>query len=148
MKSSYSTLIKQSRALFKDKKDLIANMANLSALLFENLKKINWVGFYRLISNQLVLGPFQGKPACIRIAIGDGVCGICVEKKTTIIVPNVHEFKGHIFCDSASNSEIVVPLFKNDQVIGVLDIDSLIYDRFNIDDKIGLETIAKLLTEN
>lgn len=148
MKSSYSTLIKQSHALFKDEKDLIANMANLSALLFEKLIKVNWVGFYRLISNQLVLGPFQGKPACIRIAIGDGVCGICVEKKTTIIVPNVHEFKGHIFCDSASNSEIVVPLFKNDQVIGVLDIDSLIYDRFNIDDKIGLETIAKLLTEN
>jgi GAF domain-containing protein len=148
MNNFYSDLTKQVLSIIKDEKDLIANMANISALLFEKLSNINWVGFYRLIDNQLVIGPFQGKTTCIRIAIGKGVCGTCVEKKETIIVDNVHNFKGHITCDSESKSEIVIPLFNKTEIIGVLDIDSPIYNCFNVDDKVGLENIAKILTEN
>jgi GAF domain-containing protein len=148
MNNFYSVLSKQVLSLIKDENDIIANMANISALLFENLSDINWVGFYRLIDNQLVIGPFQGKTACNRIAIGKGACGTCIEIKETIIVDDVHDFKGHIICDSDSKSEIVLPLFNKTEIIGVLDIDSPIYNRFNVDDKIGLENIAKILTEN
>jgi GAF domain-containing protein len=148
MNNFYSDLSKQVLSLINDEKDIIANMANISALLFENLPNINWIGFYRLIDDQLVIGPFQGKTACNRITIGKGACGTCVEIKETIIVDNVHKFKGHIICDSDSKSEIVVPLFNKTEIIGVLDIDSQIYNRFNNEDKIGLENIAKILTEN
>ncbi len=148
MNNFYSDLSKQVLSIIKDEKDLIANMANISALLFEKLSNINWVGFYRLIDNQLVIGPFQGKTACIRIAIGKGVCGTSVALKETIIVDNIHNFEGPITCDSDSKSEIVIPLFNKTEIIGVLDIDSPIYNRFDNEDKIGLENIAKILTEN
>ncbi|MEE9573395.1 MAG: GAF domain-containing protein [Candidatus Neomarinimicrobiota bacterium] len=148
MNNFYSDLSKQVHSLINDEKNIIANMANISALLFENISNINWVGFYRLIDNQLVIGPFQGKTVCIRIAIGKGVCGTCVKIKETIIVDNVHNFKGHITCDSESKSEIVIPLFNKTEIIGVLDIDSPIYNRFDNEDKIGLENIVKILTEN
>jgi GAF domain-containing protein len=148
MNNFYSDLTKQVLSIIKDEKDLIANMANISAILFEKLSNINWVGFYRLIDNQLVIGPFQGKTVCIRIAIGKGICGTSVALKETIIVDNVHNFEGHITCDSDSKSEIVIPLFNKTEIIGVLDIDSPIYNRFDNEDKIGLENIAKILTEN
>ncbi|MEE8341889.1 MAG: GAF domain-containing protein [Candidatus Neomarinimicrobiota bacterium] len=121
-------------------------MANISAFLFESLPDINWVGFYRLIDNELVIGPYQGKVACNRIAIGKGACGSCVEKKETMIIDNVYDFKGHIVCDIDSKSEIAIPLFNQIDIIGVLDIDSPIYNRFDIEDKIGLEAISTLIT--
>jgi GAF domain-containing protein len=148
MNNFYSDLSKQVLSIIKDEKDLIANMANISALLFEKLSNINWVGFYRLIDNQLVIGPFQGKTACNRIAIGKGACGTCIEIKETIIVDDVHDFKGHIICDSDSKSEIVLPLFNKTEIIGILDIDSPIYNRFDNEDKIGLEAISSLLTND
>ena len=122
-----------------------ANLANASALLWQHLEDINWAGFYLLEGNTLVLGPFGGKPACIEIPIGRGVCGSAAAEKRTLLVPNVHEFPGHIACDSASNSEIVVPLFRDSEVIGVLDIDSPRYSRFDEHDRIGLEEFAKII---
>ena len=123
----------------------IANLANAAALLYCSLEDINWAGFYLLEGNTLVLGPFGGKPACIEIPIGRGVCGSAAAEKRTLLVPNVHEFPGHIACDSASNSEIVVPLFRDSEVIGVLDIDSPRYSRFDEHDRIGLEEFAKII---
>ncbi len=120
----YSTVIKQLDALLTGESNSVANLANASALLNVFLQDINWVGFYVTEGNQLVLGPFQGLPACVRIPFGRGVCGVAAETKTTQLVADVHKFPGHIACDVASNSEIVVPLIKNDEVIGVLDIDS------------------------
>lgn len=123
----------------------ITNYANASALLFDNLTEINWAGFYLLKDEYLYLGPFQGKIACTKIKVGSGVCGTAVKEKSTIIVDNVHEFKGHIACDSSSNSEIVIPMFKDDKIIGVLDIDSPKFSRFTIKDKEGLEEFVKIL---
>jgi len=120
-------------------------LANAAALLYDSLDDINWAGFYLLRNGQLVLGPFQGKPACIHIKVGKGVCGTAVSEDRTQRVPDVHAFPGHIACDSASNSEIVIPLHKEGTVIGVLDIDSPIYDRFTEEDQVGLEAFAKTL---
>ena len=126
----------------------ITTLSNASAILNMYLEDINWVGFYLLKDNQLILGPFQGKVACTNIKIGRGVCGTCIQDEKTILVPNVHEFKGHIACDSASNSEICIPLYANNKLYGLLDIDSPILNRFNEIDKINLEKICKMINEN
>ncbi|HUE84105.1 MAG TPA: GAF domain-containing protein [Pyrinomonadaceae bacterium] len=143
----YEFLATQLSHLLADERDLIANAANTSALLFHSLPEINWVGFYFLKEGELVLGPFQGKPACVRIAVGKGVCGTAAARRETILVPNVHEFPGHIACDSASNSEIVIPLMNEDQLIGVLDVDSPDSGRFDDDDARGLNELAQMLIE-
>lgn len=137
----YGLLQKQIEAIISDEADVIANMANISALLFETLSDVNWAGFYRLVDNELVLGPFQGKVACIRIPVGKGVCGTSVAEDKTMRVANVHDFSGHIACDANSNSEIVIPVKVNGQIIAVLDIDSPIYERFDESDQKGLESI-------
>ena len=126
---------------------VIADLANASALLWENLEDVNWAGFYLLEGQTLVLGPFQGKPACIEIPLGRGVCGTAAASGKTQLVPNVHEFEGHIACDGASNSEIVIPLFKNGKVIGVLDIDSPSFSRFDESDREGLEEFARIIED-
>ncbi|MCD7893742.1 MAG: GAF domain-containing protein [Erysipelotrichaceae bacterium] len=137
----------QLSALVEDEENIIANLSNISALLNEVMDDINWVGFYLRDNNQLVLGPFQGKVACVRIDIGKGVCGTAALKGKTIIVDDVHLFSGHIACDSASNSEIVVPIIVDDKVIGVLDIDSPNYKRFSSIDKDILEDAVKIIEE-
>ena len=124
---------------------LTANLANTSALLNSALKDINWVGFYLLEEDTLILGPFQGNPACVEIKVGSGVCGTAVAKDEVQLVKNVHEFPGHIACDSASNSEIVLPIHQNGKVIGVLDIDSPILERFDEEDQKGLTEIVKII---
>jgi L-methionine (R)-S-oxide reductase len=124
---------------------LTANAANFSALIFQSLPNLNWAGFYFQKDGELVLGPFQGKPACVRIRIGQGVCGAGAAKCETVIVPNVQEFPGHIACDSASNSEIVVPLMKDSHMLGVLDLDSPLPSRFDQDDAAGLEALVRIL---
>lgn len=135
-------------ALISGESDTVANMANLSALIFEKTKNINWAGFYILKGEELVLGPFQGKPACIRIKLGKGVCGLAAQKKETIIVDDVHTFPGHIACDSASNSEIVVPIIKKDgSLFGVLDIDSPVKNRFTQEDKKSFEDIVEVFVK-
>ena len=126
----------------------ITTLSNASAILNMYLEDINWVGFYLLKNNQLILGPFQGKVACTNIKIGRGVCGTCIQEEKTILVPNVHEFKGHIACDSASNSEICIPIYAKNKLYGLLDIDSPILNRFNEIDKINLEKICKMINEN
>lgn len=140
-------MIKQLQALIEDESDQIANLSNASALLNQFLDRINWVGFYLSDpkSKELVLGPFQGLPACVRIKHGRGVCGTAVAKKETMVVPDVHQFPGHIACDSRSQSEIVVPMFKNGDIIGVLDIDSPEKNRFDEVDKQMLETFVEVL---
>ena len=143
--SEYERVASQAEALVSGEKDLIANMANISALLFNHLEKVNWAGFYLYKEDQLVLGPFQGQPACIRIPMNQGVCGTAAADKSTLVVEDVHAFDGHIACDAASNSEIVIPLVVNDQLIGVLDIDSPEFGRFTDVDKAGLEKIARTL---
>lgn len=125
--------------------DMIANMANIAALLFEALPGINWSGFYLWKEDQLVLGPFQGRLACTRIPLGKGVCGTVAQQKTSLVVPDVHAFPGHIACDAASESEIVIPVLKNGALIGVLDIDSPIKDRFQDADRILLEKVVSAL---
>ena len=125
----------------------VANLANASALLWQEMPEINWVGFYKMEGGQLVLYPFQGKPACIEIPLGKGVCGTAAAQGKTQLVPNVHDFPGHIACDSASNAEIVVPLWKNGEVWGVLDIDSPTVGRFTEADQDGLEQVAKVIEE-
>ncbi len=141
----YEQLAAQLSSLLAGECDLIANAANFSALVFHALPDLNWVGFYFLKDDELVLGPFQGQPACVRIALGRGVCGTAAAKCTTTVVPNVHEFPGHIACDSASNSEIVVPLMKREHCLGVLDLDSPRPGRFDETDAAGLETMVKIL---
>ncbi len=138
----YDDLEKQLRALLAGERDFIANAANAAALLFHVLPDVNWVGFYRLVGDELVLGPFQGRPACVRIPLGQGVCGMAAARRETLLVPNVHEFAGHIACDSASNSEIVVPLMKSGQLLGVLDLDSPKLNRFDGVDQMELEKLA------
>jgi GAF domain-containing protein len=123
----------------------IANLANASALLWEAMDNLNWAGFYLMEEGRLVLGPFQGKVACVEIEVGKGVCGTAVAERKTQLVPDVHAFAGHIACDSASNSEIVVPLFKNGEVVGVLDIDSPLFARFDENDREGLENFSRIL---
>ena len=140
----YRELGLQARGLFEGERDAIANAANLAALIFGGLDDLNWAGFYFLKDGQLVLGPFQGKPACVRIEMGKGVCGTAAAKRETLIVADVHEFPGHIACDVASNSEIVVPLIRDGRVIGVLDIDSPQRNRFDDEDRAGLEALAAL----
>ena len=126
----------------------VANLANASALLWQEMPDINWVGFYKMTDGALVLGPFQGKPACIRIPVGRGVCGTAVAKDEIQLVYDVHEFPGHIACDSASNSEIVVPIHKGGEVVAVLDIDSPLYNRFSEEDVAGLSAIAYILSNS
>lgn len=141
----YALIASQLSALLAGERDLIANAANFSSLLFHSLPDLNWAGFYFVKDDELLLGPFQGKPACVRIKIGQGVCGAGAAKCETVIVPNVHEFPGHIACDSASNSEIVVPLMKDSRLIGVLDLDSPIRSRFDQEDAAGLEQLVRIL---
>jgi L-methionine (R)-S-oxide reductase len=138
----YAGLEKQLQALLAGERDFIANAANMAALLYHTLPDLNWVGFYRLVGDELVLGPFQGRPACVRIPLGKGVCGTAAAQRETVVVPNVHEFSGHITCDSASNSEIVVPLMKGGCLLGVLDLDSPKLGRFDEMDQAGLERLA------
>jgi GAF domain-containing protein len=140
----YRDLYIQVEALISDEADVIANMANVSALLFEKLTEVNWVGFYRMVNDELVLGPFQGKVACIRIPLGRGVCGTAASENKVQRVADVHEFDGHIACDASTNSEIVLPLTLNQKVIAVLDIDSIAFNRFDSDDQAGLEKIISL----
>jgi L-methionine (R)-S-oxide reductase len=143
----YENLASQLRSLFEGERDFIANAANFSSLLYHSLPDLNWAGFYLLKDGELVLGPFQGKPACVRIAIGKGVCGTAAEQLQTILVENVHEFPGHIACDSESNSEIVVPLIKDQQLIGVLDLDSPLFGRFDDEDASGLNDLVSLFVK-
>ena len=143
--TNYGLLLAQLEALTKDVPHPVANLANAAALLCDALDDINWAGFYLMEGDILVLGPFQGKHACIEIPVGRGVCGTAVAENATQLVPDVHQFPGHIACDCASNSEIVVPLRKNGAVIGVLDIDSPSFNRFTEDDRKGLETFAEML---
>lgn len=143
----YSALCQQLGALIDGVPHKIANLANASALLWGALDNINWAGFYLMEGGRLVLGPFQGKPACIEIAVGRGVCGSAVEQRRTLVVPDVHKFPGHIACDGASNSEIVIPLYGGEAVVGVLDIDSPIFDRFSDRDRQGLEAFAAILSQ-
>ena len=138
----YASLVVQLMSLLKDEHDLVANAANFSALLFNSLPNVNWAGFYFLRGDELVLGPFQGNPACVRIPMGQGVCGVAAQQCETIIVPNVHEFPGHIACDVASNSEIVVPLFDGERILGVLDLDSPTIGRFDDQDAEGLNELV------
>jgi GAF domain-containing protein len=138
----YELINAQVQALISGESDMIANMANIAAVLFNNLEQVNWAGFYLYKQEQLVLGPFQGQPACIRIPMGKGVCGTAASRRETMVVMDVHEFTGHIACDAASNSEVVVPIVVNDQLIGVLDIDSPITARFDDEDRVGLETLV------
>ncbi|MGA9795542.1 MAG: GAF domain-containing protein [Rhizomicrobium sp.] len=140
----YSELALAARGLFKDERDAIANAANLSSLIFNGLDDLNWAGFYFLKGQMLVLGPFQGNPACVRIELGKGVCGTAAAQRATLVVADVAKFPGHIACDIASRSEIVVPLVANGLLIGVLDIDAPIAARFDAEDREGLETLAKL----
>ena len=144
----YETLKKEIKALIDGVPYEIANLANVSAALWQAMENINWVGFYLMNGEKLVLGPFQGKPACIEIPHGRGVCGTAAQEKRTVLVEDVHQFPGHIACDSASNSEIVVPILKNGAVYGVLDIDSPHFSRFTAEDQRGLEEIVKILEEN
>lgn len=138
----YASLVVQLLSLLKGEHDFIANAANFSALLFNSLPNVNWAGFYFLQGDELVLGPFQGNPACVRIPLGTGVCGVAAQQCETIIVPNVHEFPGHIACDVASNSEIVVPLFDGERLLGVLDLDSPTIGRFDDQDAEGLNELV------
>ncbi|WP_409996849.1 GAF domain-containing protein [Photobacterium rosenbergii] len=142
---NYQTLTKQAIALVEGETDLIANMSNISALLAMELEEINWVGFYILKGDQLVLGPFQGKPACVRIPVGRGVCGTAIAENRVQRVEDVHQFEGHIACDAASNSEIVIPFTVKGELYGVLDIDSPILSRFSQSDEDGLVSLLEEL---
>ncbi len=144
---SYRSLATQVAALLEGERDFLANMANVAAVLYEELPDVNWAGFYLLKGQDLVLGPFQGKPACTRIGRGKGVCGAAAQKRETVVVENVNKFPGHIACDARSKSEIVVPLTKAERLIGVLDVDSAMLSRFDDEDRAGLEEVARLLLE-
>jgi L-methionine (R)-S-oxide reductase len=141
----YEHLLEQARALVVGERDFIANCANLSSLIFHTLPDLNWAGFYFYRGGELVLGPFQGKPACVRIGLGRGVCGTAAAERRTVIVPDIHAFPGHIACDSASNAEIVVPLLAGDRLLGVLDLDSPRIGRFDDSDRIGFKAAVALL---
>ena len=145
---NYKELIMQVDALTAGVPHVIANLANVSAAIWQEMDRINWAGFYLMEGGKLVLGPFQGKPACIEIAVGKGVCGTAVAERKTQLVEDVHQFPGHIACDCASNSEIVVPIYKNGEVFGVLDIDSPYYARFTAEDQAGMEELVRVLEKN
>jgi GAF domain-containing protein len=140
----YNGLVAQARALLAGERDFLANAANLAALLYHSLMDVNWAGWYFLRGNELVVGPFQGKPACTRIPLGKGVCGTAAERRETIVVENVHAFQGHIACDKASQSEIVVPVIRDGELLGVLDLDSPLRGRFDADDRAGLERLVEV----
>ena len=144
----YQELLGQTKALISNESDIIANMANISALLFGRLAEVNWVGFYRLIDNELVLGPFQGKVACIRIPVGTGVCGTCCSTGEVQRISDVHQFDGHIACDASSNAELVVPVKVAGKVIAVLDIDSTAFDRFDLEDEHGVMLLVQAFEKN
>jgi L-methionine (R)-S-oxide reductase len=141
----YAELAGQLRSLIEDEADFIANLANTAALLYHSLPGLNWAGFYLLKRNELVVGPFQGKPACVRIAMGKGVCGAAAQQRRTLVVPDVHRFAGHIACDSASNSEIVLPMVAGSDLLGVLDLDSPHFGRFDEQDAQGLQALVQVL---
>ena len=138
----YEELRQQALALLEGERDPIANAANLASLIFHALPELNWAGFYRMVDGELVLGPFHGKPACVRIALGKGVCGTAARERRTIVVPDVDKFPGHIACDSASRSEVVIPMVHHGKVIGVLDLDSPKLARFDEADARGLEALV------
>ncbi|MEE1657378.1 GAF domain-containing protein [Microvirga sp. CF3062] len=140
----YASLAQQLTGLLEGERDMIANAANMSALINQFLPSLNWAGFYFMRGGELVLGPFQGKTACVRIAVGRGVCGTAVERQEPIVVSDVHAFPGHIACDSASRSELVVPLIKDGRVLGVLDLDSPNPNRFDDEDREGCETLVRI----
>ena len=146
--AAYADLAQDLGALLQGERDLVANAANTAALIYDALPDLNWAGFYLYKSGELVLGPFQGKPACVRIAIGKGVCGTAAQRRETVLVEDVHAFPGHIACDSASNSEIVVPLIRGGELLGVLDLDSPKHARFGAADKKGLEALAKIFIDS
>jgi L-methionine (R)-S-oxide reductase len=141
----YRDLAQALEALIGDETDAVANMANAAGLIWESVPDLNWAGFYRNVDGELVLGPFQGRPACIRIAFGQGVCGVAAETRQVQRIADVHAFPGHIACDSASNSEIVLPLIRDGQLLGVLDLDSPLNARFDEDDEAGLAKVAEIL---
>ncbi len=141
---AYALLLQQAEALLHGEHDRIANAANLVSLIWHSLPGLNWAGFYLFDGTELVLGPFMGKPACVRIALGKGVCGTAASTRTTQVVEDVHAFPGHIACDAASNSEIVVPLVRDGALLGVLDLDSPLLKRFDAEDRTALEQIAGL----
>lgn len=141
----YRDLASQLAGLLDGESDPIANAANTSALLFQMLPQLNWAGFYLLRGEELMLGPFQGKPACVRIPVGRGVCGTAVARKQSVLVEDVHAFPGHIACDADSRSELVVPLIREGRVLGVVDLDSPVPARFDAEDQAGIETIAAIL---
>lgn len=143
----YAELANQLRGLLHGERDPIANAANMAALIMWNLRDLNWAGFYFMKNGELVLGPFQGKPACVRIALGKGVCGTAAATRETQLVDDVHAFPGHIACDAASASELVVPLIRDGRVLGVLDLDSPLKGRFDADDRQGCELLARVWVE-
>jgi len=145
---AYAELARDLAALLGGERDPTANAANTAALLYDALPRLNWAGFYLYKSGELVLGPFQGKPACVRIAIGKGVCGTAAARRETVLVEDVHAFPGHIACDSASNSEIVIPLVKGNELLGVLDLDSPDLARFTAADARGLEMLAAIFLDS
>jgi GAF domain-containing protein len=140
----YLELCQQMSALLHGERDPVANAANAAALLFQTMPDLNWAGFYFLKGHELVLGPFQGKPACVRIAVGQGVCGTAVARRQSIVVEDVLAFPGHIACDAVSRSELVVPLLRGDMTVGVIDLDSPSPARFDVDDRAGIERIAEI----
>lgn len=140
----YRELVQQLEGLLHGERDAIANAANLSALLYDAMPALNWAGFYLIRGGELVLGPFQGKPACVRIPVGRGVCGTAAARREPVLVEDVHAFPGHIACDAASRSELVVPLIRDGEVIGVIDLDSPDPGRFDSDDQAGIEAVARL----
>jgi L-methionine (R)-S-oxide reductase len=143
-RADYASLAQELAALLAGERDFIANAANTAALIYEALPQVNWAGFYFLKAGELVVGPFQGKPACVRIALGQGVCGTAAAERRTLVVPDVHAFPGHIACDAASRSEIVIPLLTGTLLLGVLDIDSPRPARFDAADAAGLGELARL----
>lgn len=143
----YEQVAREAAALIEGESDWVANLANVAALLYHSLPDVNWAGFYLLKGETLIVGPFQGLPACVRIPMGKGVCGTAAMRRQTLVVPNVQEFPGHIACDSASKSEIVVPMIKDEVLLGVLDIDSARRDRFDAIDQEGLERLVQVLLQ-
>ena len=148
--AAYAELAQSLRALLEGERDLVANAANMAALLFWSLRDLNWAGFYLVEPDRgdLLLGPFQGKPACVRIPVGRGVCGTAAARRETVVVPDVHAFPGHIACDSASNSEVVVPIIRDGRLLGVLDLDSPVHARFDEADARGLEALVQILVKS
>ena len=145
--TDYGLMVQQAEALLREDGWYVAAMSNLSALVMENMEELNWAGFYLRRGNGLTVGPFQGKPACIHIPMGKGVCGTAAERDETVVVPDVHAFPGHIACDGASRSEIVIPLHAEGKVVGVMDLDSPVLDRFSQQDREGLEALVKCVEQ-